>query len=343
MIDTRSRLIDVACAAGVSRATADRVLHGRKGVRPITVERVVRAASALAYLPDDSLHRVPRPQPMALTFLLPVGTNPFIRLLGDYVEIVEKHLEPFNVRCRSQTITGFDGDLLARSLLQAGRHSEGIAFVALDHPAVRSAVSRLVADGVHVLTLLSDLPDTPRAAYVGMDNRAAGRTAALLLGRMLAHRRGKVGLIAGSRAYLGHREREAGFLAVLAERFPGLAVVGLREGHDDVDQNHRQARALLRQHGDLVALYNIGGASEGIGRALKEIGKGQDLVFIGHELTADTRTLLIDGTLDAVISQNPQLEVMNCVRVFANLRAGREPLVGVEPVRTGITLVENLP
>lgn len=339
----RSRLVDVARAAGVSRATADRVLHGRRGVRPLTVERVVRAASELAYLPDETLHQFLRPTPMDLLFLLPVGTNPFIRLLGDYVQIVEHHLEPFNVRCRAVTVAGFDAEGLASELIHHGRHCDGIAFVALDHPLVRRAVDQVVSEGRHVLTLLSDLPGTRRAAYVGVDNLSAGRTAGLLLGRMLDRKRGKVGLIAGSRAYRGHEERETGFRAVLAERFPALQVIELREGHDDIEQNYRQARALVHQHVDLVALYNIGGASEGIGRALKEADMAEHVVFVGHEITADTRALLIDGTLDAVISQNPQLEVMNCVRIFSNLRAGREALAGVERVRTGITVLENLP
>jgi LacI family transcriptional regulator len=178
---------------------------------------------------------------------------------------------------------------------------------------------------------------------VGIDNQAAARTAGYLMGRMLDRKSGKVGLIAGSLSYRGHEEREVGFLQVLAEQFPGLRVVGLREGHDDVAQNYRQARTLLRQHTDLVALYNIGGASEGIGRALKEAGLDRKVVFIGHEITPDTRAMLIDGTLDAAINQNPQTEVMNCVRIFANLRAGRDALAGVEPVRAGIAVRENLP
>ncbi|MCW5263060.1 hypothetical protein D5045_23860 [Verminephrobacter eiseniae] len=101
-----------------------------------------------------------------------------------------------------------------------------------------------------------------------------------------------------------------------------LQVVGLREGQDDAQQNYLQTRTLLRQHTDLVALYNIGGASDGIGRALKEAKLEHKVVFVGHEITPDTRAMLIDGTLDAVINQNPQTEVMNCVRIFANLRAG---------------------
>ena len=67
------------------------------------------------------------------------------------------------------------------------------------------------------------------------------------------------------------------------------------------------------------------------------------VVFIGHELTQDTRALLIDGTLDVAITQNPQIEIMNCVRIFTNLREHKDPLAGIEPVRVGVSVRENLP
>ena len=78
----RSRLADVARVAGVSKATADRALHARKGVRSATVQRVVRAAAQLGYLPDESLHQVLRPRPMELIFLLPALLMIHLRIFG---------------------------------------------------------------------------------------------------------------------------------------------------------------------------------------------------------------------------------------------------------------------
>jgi LacI family transcriptional regulator len=66
-------------------------------------------------------------------------------------------------------------------------------------------------------------------------------------------------------------------------------------------------------------------------------------VFVGHGLTPDTRALLVDGTLDAVITQHPQATVISCARIFANLRDGRDAHAGVEPVRISVVMRENLP
>lgn len=341
------RIPDIAREAGVSTATVDRVLNKRPGVRGATVERVLRAAAALDYLPDaadpGAALQGTQARPLRLSFLLPNGSNRFIRMLGDMVSTSREHWASLQVRCRTEFIESFNPLELAAALRRHGAQSDGVAVMPLDHPAVREAVNELAASGVHVVTLISDLPNSPRSAYLGLDNRAAGRTAGYLVGRFIGARSANVALIAGSRSYSAHVEREAGFHSVMDELFPRLTVVGLREGQDDAELNYRQMRALLEQYPQLAGIYNIGGAADGVARALKEVGRNGATAFVGHGLTPDTRALLIDGTLDAVITQNPQATVLSCARIFMNLRERREPLLGVETTRSQVIFRENLP
>lgn len=339
---SRSRVIDIAQAAAVSTATVDRVLHGRLRVRPVTAQRVIKAAAELNYLPEKDLWRTLQPAPMSLVFLLPAGTNRFLRHLGDLIRAAAPTLVPFNVQCRVALIDSFDAASVAAALRRHGRKAQGVAFMALEHPQVRAAVAALTERGVHVVTLISDLAQSDRKAYVGIDNRAAGRTAALLIGRFLAGRSGAVAMIAGSLSYRGHEEREAGFLQLIEQEFPALRVVGVREGLDDEQTNYRITRTLLLEHSNLVALYNIGGGAEGVGRALKAHASGRRPVFVAHGLTTETRALLSEGTLDVLINQDPQTMILDCVRIFTNLRDGRAATAGVEPVRINLVMRENL-
>jgi LacI family transcriptional regulator len=338
---------EVAQRAEVSLATVDRVLHGRSGVRAATVQRVMRAAADLGYVSQAQALAAVAPKPLRLAFLIPEGSNRFLRMLRDMIGYSQEHWAPFNVRCQAEYIEAFNPDALARALLRYGRRSDGIAFMALEHPVVREAVAELAERGVPTVTVISDLSNSRRAAYVGLDNRASGRTAAYLIARFMGPvprgKTAKVAMIAGSLSYKAHEEREAGFLHLFEEAYPAVQVVGLREGQDDAEKNYRQARALFEQHGDLAGLYNIGGGAEGIGRAIHEAKLARKPVFIGHGLTPDTRALLIDGTLDAVINQNPQNAIMSCVRIFANLRDGRDAHSGVEQVRSQVIFRENLP
>ena len=216
----RARATDVARAAGVSTATVDRVLNRRAGVRDVTVQRVLEAAARLAYLPEDGPFAALAAKPLRLTFLLPAGTNRYLRMLGETVGYMEDQLAPLNVRCRAHTIEGFDPRVLAERLLHHGRRSDGVALMPLEHPLVREAVHTLAEEGVPVVTLVSDLSNSRRAGYVGLDNRAAGRTAALLLGRFIGARAATGGQIAGRGSYGGHERRARGVRRQVAEVAP---------------------------------------------------------------------------------------------------------------------------
>jgi LacI family transcriptional regulator len=109
-----------------------------------------------------------------------------------------------------------------------------------------ATVDRVLHGRPNVRPLTTDVADSPRVAYVGIDHRSAGRTAALLIGRLSGGRGGEVATIAGSLGYRGHEEREMGFLGAMRESFPELRVIRALEGRDDADTNYRHARALLR-------------------------------------------------------------------------------------------------
>ena len=53
----------------------------------------------------------------------------------------------------------------------------------LDHPLVRDAMQELARADIPVVTVLRISRASIGSAYVGVDNRAAGRTAGLLMGR----------------------------------------------------------------------------------------------------------------------------------------------------------------
>src|SRR6201996_1595999 len=295
----KANISDLARDAGVSTATVDRVLNRRGGVRLPTVHRVLNAAERLGYELPPGLLTGYQPRPMRLAFVLPQGANRYLQLMAETISHSAEEMQPYNVECHADLVTSFNPKALADRLLSLGEEYDGVAFMALEHPLVREAVATLHADGVFVLTLISDLSNSPRAAFVGMDNRSAGRTAGLLLGRFIgaADPSGdKVAMFAGSLSYRGHEEREMGFRHILAENFPELEVIGLREGQDDPELNYALAKGLLDQHPDLVGIYNVGGASEGIAQALAEARQSRPIAYIGHGLTPETRAHLVDGS-----------------------------------------------
>ena len=329
-------LTDIAAQAHVSLATVDRAINRRKGVSERTRRRVLEVARELGYIGEEEAAHIGAERALNIAVLLPAGTNPYLRLLGERVKArigLAGASDPF-LRCFF--IESFNAEALAEALRKSADWADGVAFFAVEHPKVRAAAEEVAARGLRLVTIVSNLGARAGVAHVGLDNYAVGRTAGLLVGRLAGQSEGAVALVAGSRNYRAHSDREAGFLSLLDEMFPGLCLVGLREGHDDAGENYRHTLALLDQQPDLVGIYNVGGSSGGITRALRERAR-EDVVFVGHGLTSDTRRALLDGTMDAVFDQDPDVLLDRAIYSLTKWETGPAPL------KLDIYFRENLP
>lgn len=339
----RATITDLARAAGVSTATVDRVLNDRAGVHARTRRRVLAAAQQIGYLdPAPANSPDAAPPSVDLAFIVPGGTNTFLDTLTRHLAEVAGQ-RAAEARIIVHRMEAFDPERLAAGLRELAGTADGIGLIALDHPAVRMAIRDAVASGTAVVTLVSDISDVPRQFYVGIDNQAAGRLAGHLLGRFLRRVPASVALFAGSLRYRGHEERADGFRRIMAEEFPGLALLETREMHDDVEESHREAARLLAGTPDLAGIYNVGGGNRGIVRALEEAGRVRDVVVIGHEITEHTRRFLLSGAMDAIIDQNPRQEAEVAVEsLLQAIRGGLQPL-RIPPIRAQAIFRENLP
>ncbi len=338
--ESRLKLADIASRAGVSTATVDRVIHNRSGVKPHTVSHIraiIREMEAIpATTPGNGRNRGQN----KFTVILPKGTNSFFNTLEAEIDAISKAQR--NVQINVERIEGFNPQLLARCIRQQHQSSDGIALVAIEDPVVREAVNDAVDAGVPVVTLVSDLSNARHQAYIGLDNRAAGRTAGYLMGRLLPEK-GSVLLIAGSISLRDHEEREIGFRRVLGELNDKIRIIAHLEDHDDYHTTYDETMSVISSTPDLAGIYNIGAGNRGIALALEERGKQKDIVFIGHELTRFSRRYLIDGTMDAVIDQDPRGEARQLTKVLLDLSSSNPFSADTTPREVRIYLRENLP
>jgi LacI family transcriptional regulator len=339
----RATLEDVAREAGVSLATADRVVNRRDGVRGQTISRVELAIAKLGYRANAAAMRLARNESYRFAFILPSNANDFMSDLSLQVARASDWLASQNGYIDVMHVDVFDPDALATVLEHLSPNYHGVATVALDHTRVRAAIDDLVARGVHVVTLVSDAPSSRRAHYVGVDNPAAGRTAASLMGRFLRGKKGKVGVIVGSMSLRDHAERHFGFHQVLSGEYPDLVALPAREGRDDSNHNRALTAALLDEHPDLIGLYNAGAGNAGIASVLEASGRARNIAWIAHELTADTRRFLLSGLADAIINQDPGHEARSAARVLLAYCLGEPIIPDQERIRIEIFLRDNLP
>ncbi|MEQ9812365.1 MAG: LacI family DNA-binding transcriptional regulator [Azospirillaceae bacterium] len=336
-------LQDVAREAGVSLATVDRAINGRPGISARAKARVEAAMQRLNYAPNVYASRLARARLRRLAVILPHGHNPVMLSLAEEAERIARTLARERARIEIVHTDVFDPTSLAETIARVARRVDGLAVIALDHPSVHEAINNAVAAGKVVATLVSDAPRSARQHYVGIDNVAAGRTAAFTLGRFLGPAPGTVAVVAGTLQLRDHAERHLGFTQVMRDEFPNLEILAPLEGQDDPRTAGRLLHDLLAARPGITGLYNIGAGTEGLLETLRATGRGRDIVFVAHDLTVWTRPALIDGTVDAVIHQDPGHEMRSAVRrLLAAL--DRTPVSeGQERIRIDVYVKYNLP
>ena len=222
------------------------------------------------------------------------------------------------IRSEHQVSQDVDTSAFAARLLEASEEVDGLILVAREHPAINAAVRAVVAKGVPVVCLTSDLPSSGRTAYVGSDQFASGSTAGWFCGRFLPREvPGKV-LFVCSVPFRCQLDREQGFRQVLRSEFAGLIIDEKVSSDESSDVIFDALRAYIDKNGPPAAIYNVSGANLGIGRALEAEGLVGKTVFIGHELNANARNLLEKGVMDLTIGHDFAQEValsVDCIRM----------------------------
>ncbi|MCM0618688.1 LacI family DNA-binding transcriptional regulator [Nocardioides bruguierae] len=317
---------EIARQAGLSEATVDRVLNERPGVRASTVALVKQAVTDL----DRQRSQL---RLTGRTFLVDVvmhAPDRFSSAVKAALEAELPMLYPAVIRSRFDFRESGDAGEIVRVLEKVGRRgSAGVILKAPDVPEVVAAVDALVELGIPVITLVTDLPLSRRAAYVGTDNRSAGATAAYLVDQMLGPDEGEVLVALSSSVFRNEEEREMGFRATMRSRNPGRVLVEQTDT-DGLDVAVEAATLrTLEAHPRITSVYSVGGGNRAILSAFSQAGRDVR-VFVGHDLDRDNLDLLRGDELTAVLHhdlrQDMRTACQNIMRAHGAIEGEPETL-----------------
>jgi LacI family transcriptional regulator len=206
------------------------------------------------------------------------------------------------------------------------RGSHGVILKAQDEPEVAEAIDRLVEAGVPVVTYATDVPNSLRCGYVGIDNHGAGVTAAYLMNQWLGRAPSDVLITLSRTVFRGEGEREVGFRAAL--RGSGRTIVEVSDS-DGIDAtNERLVLEALEQHPGVEAVYSVGGGNAATVAAFERLDR-DCRVFIAHDLDADNRRLLREGRISVVLHNDLRADARLAMRLILQERGA----LPVEPTR----------
>jgi LacI family transcriptional regulator len=329
----RYKIGEIAQQSGLSKATVDRVLNRRAGVRESTRAEVMQAIADL----DKQRTQL---RLNGRRYLIDVVMETPRRFSDAFRAAVENELPTFApavLRARFHLWEHGPPTQMVETLGRI-RSSHGVVLKARDEPAVAEAIDTLTAAGVPVVTYATDVPNSRRCAYVGIDNRAAGVTAAYLVHQWLGPTSSDVLVTLSRNVFRGEEEREAGFRTGL--RGSGREIIAVSDAGDVDTINNNLLRA-LEEHPSVQAAYSIGGGNTATLAAFDRLAV-RCRVFIAHDLDAENRRLLRAGRISAVLHNDLCADARQAMRLILQAR-GVLPAESARPTPVHIVTPYNMP
>jgi LacI family transcriptional regulator len=329
----RYKIREIAQQSGLSKATVDRVLNRRAGVRESTRAEVIQAIADL-----DKQRTQLRLNGRA--YLIDVVMQTPRRFSDTFRAAVENELPIFAPAVLRARFHLWEQGPPAQMVETLGRirASHGVILKAQDEPVVAEAIDMLTASGVPVVTYSTDVPNSRRCAYVGIDNRAAGVTAAYLVQQWLGPALSDVLVTLSRNVFRGEEEREAGFRTGLRGSGRQIITVSDTDGVGSINDNLLRA---LGENPSVQAAYSIGGGNTATLAAFDRLGL-RCRVFIAHDLDADNRRLLRAGRLSAVLHNDLCADARKAMRLILQAR-GALPVEPSRPTPVHIVTPYNMP
>ncbi|MBD0747842.1 LacI family DNA-binding transcriptional regulator [Streptomyces sp. CBMA152] len=279
---SRPTLESVAARAGVSRATASRVMNGGAGVRPPLVNKVRQAVEELGYVPNHAARTLVTRRTGAVAVII---AEPEIRIFSDpffsqQIRGISKELTAHDTQLVLLLVEGpGDYERIARYL--AGGHVDGALAFSLHTDDPLPAIARRTG----IPTVYGGRPSWPTppgerpVPYVDADNRAGARAG---VRHLLALGRTRIAHLAGPPDQTSATDRLDGFHDVLPHTDPKL----IAEGAFTVESGAHAMAQLLHRRPDLDAVFAANDLmASGALQVLRERGRRvpEDVALVGFD------------------------------------------------------------
>lgn len=195
---------------------------------------------------------------------------------------------------------------------------------ATDSRAMIAPVQAAVDAGIAVMTVGDDIEAELPFTFLAADQFRGGEMAAAKIIELLP-KGGKVLVVGVKPGISSSDQRQLGFESAMGKN-PAFEYLGVQ--YTDNDQNKAAAvvNATLQAHPDLKAIFAVNLiTAQGAAAALRQAGAAGSVELIGFDASPTLINALRDGTIDALISQNPrQLGAYAVADAHAYLKGKRD-------------------
>ena len=193
--------------------------------------------------------------------------------------------------------------------------------------AAREKIEEAVKDGIPVVLVDSDIPDSGRICYIGTDHYAAGVQAGEELIQAMEGRDASIGVIVSSMEDTNQSERVRGFQEAIGTA-EGMEVVQVLECESDKMKIRKLVEEMLEENQEINALYCADEiASEMLGNTLGRAYLNIPIVTFG--MSEQIYQYLQDGKYYASIVEESYQQGYQAVNYLKDYLNGRAEAVDV--------------
>ncbi len=301
----------IAELAGVSRGTVDRALKDRSGVNSKTKEKILEIAQKYEYKPNligkalaYSKHTIP------IEVILNSIGNSFFEEVKKGIIAAEKDYSDYGIKINLTEIKGYNTENLISTLEKLPRNAKNIILTPVEDSKLTEKINEMIANGVNVITLSSDIAKSNRLSYVGCDYLKSGETAGRLVG-LLSGGNAKLCIVTGSSLHTGHRMRVQGVQNITCE-YNNISIVDVIENNDDNDRAYYAMKDVLQKKEEIDFVCITAGGVTGTLKAIKE--SNRKIKVCSFDDTETTRKAMLNGEILATICQQPFEQGYNAVK-----------------------------
>ncbi|MGO4883466.1 MAG: substrate-binding domain-containing protein [Bryobacteraceae bacterium] len=205
------------------------------------------------------------------------------------------------------------------------RQVDGLAVAAQDRTTLNGSLDRAAAAHIPVTVIDSGVDSTNYLTYVATNNFLAGEMAARKLGALL-NGKGKVAMLMNAPGSKSTLDREAGFEKVLQKQFPGMQIVARQFSMSDRAKAMAVAENFLTAQPDLDGIFaSSEPSSVGAAMALKSRGLAGKVKLVAFDASNDLVADLKDGSIDALVAQDPFRIGYEGVKTLVDKLHGTDP------------------
>jgi ribose transport system substrate-binding protein len=205
------------------------------------------------------------------------------------------------------------------------RHVDGLALAAQDHTALDASLDRAAREGIPVTVFDSGVDSTNYMTFVATNNFEAGQMAARKLAELLKGK-GSIAMVLHVPGSFSTMERERGFEDTMAKEFPGIHIEQKQYGMSDRSKAMAAAENILTAHPNLDGIFaSTEPSSVGTALALKSRGLAGKVKFVAFDASEGMVQDLKEGTIDALVAQDPFRMGYEAVATLVDKLNGKTP------------------